>query len=128
MAKTIAFETPFKTGEKVRALAALPDVPEGTKGKVQLANGFRWKRYWVRFDNGVSLGQIDHDGLVRAKDWDRWHAGSASGQVAVGAGAGVVDTAGADHSGGGGGVTVNGVTIPQFLLDRSSSARSRLGG
>jgi hypothetical protein len=34
-------------------------VPEGTEGKVILANGFNWQRYRVAFDNGVELGDLD---------------------------------------------------------------------
>ena len=33
----------------------LPGVPEGTPGKVILANGFNWLRYRVRFESGVEL-------------------------------------------------------------------------
>jgi hypothetical protein len=97
------------------------------RGKVQVANGIRWKRYWVRFDNGVALGQVDHGKLVRAKDWDRWNAEASAPATAVvvtgdggaGAAAGAADA--------GGGVVVNGVTVPQKLLDRSAAAHARLG-
>jgi hypothetical protein len=128
MAKTLPLDAPFKTNEKVRATEDLRDVPKGMRGKVQVANGMRWRRYWVRFENGVSLGQIDQAKLVRAKDWDRWE--SAGSQSAVGpvAGDGAEDGAtAAGAADGGAGVAVNGVTVPQKLLDRSASARSRLG-
>lgn len=127
MAKTIAFDAPFKANEKVRAVADLPNVPEGMRGKVQVANGIRWRRYWVRFENGVSLGQIDHSKLVRAKDWDRWQesrAAVSSAAVATTDGAASAADGGGDA---GGGVVVNGATVPQRLLDRSKSARARLG-
>lgn len=128
MAKTIPFETPFKPNEKVRATEDLPNVPKGMRGKVQVANGIRWKRYWVRFDNGVSLGQIDHGRLVRAKDWARWEAEAsapATAATATGEGAAAAATAGAADAGGG--AVVNGVTVPQKLLDRSAAAHARLG-
>lgn len=46
-------------GDRVTAATDLPGVPSGTKGTVALANGFVWKRYWVRFENGVTLGSLD---------------------------------------------------------------------
>ena len=52
----------------VTAAVDLRDVPEGTPGKVILKNGFSWIRYWVRFDNGVSLGSLDRAVLVTAAD------------------------------------------------------------
>ena len=33
--------------------------PTGTKGKVMLVNGFQRFRYWVHFENGVDIGQLD---------------------------------------------------------------------
>lgn len=50
----------LKTGDRVRATADLRGVPDGTQGKVILANGFNWQRYRVLFDNGVELGDLDH--------------------------------------------------------------------
>jgi hypothetical protein len=49
----------LRIGDKVAATVALPDVPEGTAGKVILANGFNWMRYRVRFANGVELPDLD---------------------------------------------------------------------
>jgi hypothetical protein len=50
----------LKIGDRVRATVALPGVPQGTDGKVILANGFNWQRYRVLFDNGGELGDLDH--------------------------------------------------------------------
>ena len=54
----------LRMGDKVRAIADLPGtgrgaVPEGTEGKVLLANGFSWQRYRVLFVNGIELGDLD---------------------------------------------------------------------
>jgi hypothetical protein len=49
----------LRIGDKVEAKVALPDVPEGTAGKVILANGFNWMRYRVRFTNGIELPDLD---------------------------------------------------------------------
>ena len=51
--------------EKVKAAVDLRDDPEGTTGKVLLSNGLEWIRNWVRFDNGVEMGSIHRDKLVR---------------------------------------------------------------
>jgi hypothetical protein len=126
MAKTLPLDTPFKANEKVRATDDLPNVPKGTRGKVQVANGIRWKRYWVRFDNGVALGQVDQAKLVRAKDWERWEA-TAGAPAAAAAEPGEAAAAAGGAADAGGGVAVNGVTVPQKLLDRSVAARTRLG-
>jgi hypothetical protein len=53
-------------GDSVAASVDLVGVPAGTKGRVALANGFIWKRYWVRFDNGVTLGSLDGHHLSAA--------------------------------------------------------------
>lgn len=49
----------LKVNEKVTAIADLPGVPSGTKGKVMLANGMNWRRYRVAFANGAELGHLD---------------------------------------------------------------------
>jgi hypothetical protein len=49
----------LRLGDKVRATVDLPGVPEGTEGKVILANGFNWRRHRVQFVNGVELGNLD---------------------------------------------------------------------
>ncbi len=56
--------------EKVVAAIDLPHVPAGTKGKVLLVNGLTWIRYWVRFENGEQLGQLDGTVLARVDEWD----------------------------------------------------------
>lgn len=49
----------LKIHTKVVAATDLPRVPAGTPGKVTVANGLQWKRYWVRFENGVEHGHLD---------------------------------------------------------------------
>ena len=55
MPRTIDRTLPIKRYKKVVATVGLPGVPEGTVGKVRVANGFAWYRYWVDFDNGVRM-------------------------------------------------------------------------
>lgn len=64
-------EAKFKRHAKVVAAVDLPGVPAGTRGKVQLVNGMRWIRYWVRFKNGVELGQLGNDQLLSRDEWDK---------------------------------------------------------
>jgi hypothetical protein len=54
----------LRIGDRVRATVDLPGggrggVPEGTEGKILLANGFNWQRYRVLFENGIELGDLD---------------------------------------------------------------------
>lgn len=108
----------------------LRDVPQGTPGKVVLVNGFAWVRYWVKFDNGVYLGQINREDLATADEWkshlageDVW--GSASAATSGGDDGDGGDTGGGD--GGSGGVTTpSGTVVPQKLIDRAKAARTRL--
>ncbi len=51
--------------DKVEAAVDLPGVPAGTPGKILVANGFAWNRYYVKFDNGVAIGSIDGQYLRR---------------------------------------------------------------
>ena len=64
LAKPHADQLDLRLGDKVRATVDLEGVPEGTQGKVILANGFNWQRYRVRFVTGVELGDLDHRHLA----------------------------------------------------------------
>ena len=56
----------LKSHAKVRAIKDLPGVPEGTEGKVLLANGMNWRRYRVLFQNGHELGHLDARHIEKA--------------------------------------------------------------
>ena len=128
----------LKRGERVRLVAGLPGVSEGTEGKVAMANGFTWNRYWVRLVDGRVVGHIDHGDLVRTKDYDRFlvardreteEAARAALQAAeAGADPSAGSAAAEDAADGGAGeAVVNGVPVPAYLLERSADARARLG-
>ena len=116
----------FKRGEKVMNLDPFPGVPQGTRGRVYLVDGFAWTRYRVLFDNGVDVGSIDGTALARPRDYEdalaRREQAAAAEVVAVTDGA----DDGAAAGGGSGDKTVNGVVVPALLLDRSKRARERL--
>ena len=131
MAKTATAPDHLSKGDKVVARTALRDVAEGTGGRVILVNGFAWTRYWVRFDNGVSIGSLDRDVLATADEWKRFRAGDAGvfGAGAVDAGDGGSDEGEAATEGTAAGkATPSGTVVPQKLLDRATAARKRLGG
>lgn len=118
----------FKRNETVKTLDALPGVPQGTKGRVNLVDGFAWTRYRVLFDNGVDVGSLDGSSLARPRDYEgalerRAGAEAAEEAAASAEAAADGDAAAAD---GGGDKTVNGVVVPAMLLDRSKRARERL--
>ena len=122
-------------GEKVRLVADRPGLEAGAGGKVAMANGFAWRRYWVRFDDGRVVGHIDHGDLVRARDYDGFlaardrEAEQAEAAALAEASAAAKAIAGADPAAAGdtGETVVNGVTVPAYLLQRSADARTRLG-
>lgn len=118
---------------KVVAFNDLPGVPEGTAGRVAVVGGWdKWIRYHVLFDNGVGLSSINRGDLAPRKDYDAF---VEKRRTAIESGAFDVVEAdpsaegGAAEAGGdaGGGAVVNGVEIPGHLLERSKSARERLG-
>ena len=127
MSKTNDRTLPIKRFRKVVATVDLPGVPEGTIGKVRVANGFTWYRYWVAFDNGVRMGQVSHEPLCHEGDWGRFQLDRAEAErralealeapEASGEGDGPVEVAAGNRFG-----------VPEHLLQRSSDARTRLGG
>ena len=115
--------------EIVKAAINLRGVPEGTMGRVILSSGLDWVRYWVAFENGVELGSLHRDKLVREAEWDAYLAQRERSQEIVESDSEGQDSSeGSDSpSSGSGGVEVNGVLVPQLLLDRTKVALERLG-
>jgi len=128
----MAKKTPTATlqrKDKIKAAVDMRDVPEGTTGNVMLSNGLDWIRYWVRFDNGVEMGSIHRDKLVRVDEWDQYLIDRELAAERAAAGADDVgeDDSGGEIAGGSDGVTIGGTTIPQLLLDRTQAALERFG-
>ena len=126
MPRTIDRTLPIKRYKKVVATVELPGVPEGTVGKVRVANGFAWYRYWVDFDNGVRMGQVSHDHLCQEDDWGRYQFDRAEAERrALEAPEDSVDADGGDE--GAAGAVGNQFGVPDHLLQRSRDARTRVG-
>ena len=131
MASTAIAPDHLRKGDKIRTVADLRDVPEGTTGKVIMVDGLTWIRYWVHFDNGVYQGSIPRSKLVTAKEWKRHLAGEplpGQGGEVVADDSADVAADGAGDAGAGGKSTPSGTLVPQKLLDRAAAARVRLGG
>ncbi len=125
----------LKRGQKVKLVTDLPGVSAGAEGKVAMANGFAWYRYWVRFADGKVVGHIDHHDLVRAKDFERFlvarqREAEQAEKAALATGPSTdepaADTGAAAAGAGSSEAVVNGVTVPAYLLKRSADARTRL--
>ena len=125
MAKTIDRTLPIKRYKKIVATVDLPGVPEGTTGKVLVANGVTWYRYWVDFDNGVRLGQVGHQQVCLANDWDSFRIDRAETERRAAEAPEKSDES--DDGGDGGAAAGNRFGVPEHLLERSKAARQRLG-
>ncbi len=122
-------DVPLKRKQKVVATTDLRGVPEGTKGKVLLVNGFEWIRYRVLFDNGVDIGTLDRKYVGTADEYadlvDKRASGYFDEAEASDAGDGDGDEAVAEDAGDG--AVVNGVSVPARLLAMSAKRREILG-
>jgi hypothetical protein len=127
MPKTIDRTLPIKRYKKVVATVDLPGVPEGTVGKVRVANGVAWYRYWVDFENGVRLGQVGHQQVCHESDWNAFQADRAEAErrAAEAPDESADDSDDVAASGDGAG---NAFGVPEHLLERSRAARARLAG
>jgi hypothetical protein len=122
--KTAAVPEVLRRGDKVIATRELRGIPEGTEGTVSLVNGFEWVRYWVRFDNGVSLGSITRKALATPTELEQKVSGGAADGADEAEDA--EDAGDGDGDAGGGVTTTNGTLVPQKLIDRAAAARARL--
>lgn len=132
IAREIGNDGDLKRKSKVIAFDDLPGVPEGTRGRIALVDGWdKWIRYHVLFDNGVTMGSVNREHLAPAKQYDRYKTLRTSALESGVFDAPEVDETeeveSAEAEGAGGGATVNGVEIPSHLLERSRNARERLG-
>ena len=135
--KPVEYDTPFQRNDIVQATQDLPGVPVGTRGKIKVINGFTWQRYWVFFDNGIDVGSLDRDDLVRPQHWDQHFLEKelAQEQALRAAENAANGAAAADTSGDAAAAADPNdplarirAMVPPHLLERSAAARARLGG
>ena len=128
MPKNDTLPKSLKKRELVKAAVDLKGVPEGTSGTIILSNGLDWIRYWVSFENGIELGSLHRDKLVRASEWDEYLIKRDLIEEEITETSEVADTEDSSQAiSAGGGVEVNGVLVPQLLLDRTQAALERFG-
>ena len=127
MPKTIDRSLPIKRHKTVVATVDLPGVPEGTVGRVKVANGFAWYRYWVTFDNGVDLGHVSHDQLVHSGDWDQYQVDRVEAERRAAEAPDEIGGADASESDEAAGAGSDSHGVPEHLIERSRAARESLG-
>jgi hypothetical protein len=117
-----------RVGDVVVAVQPVGDIPEGTRGKVKVIDGFGWLRYWVAWDTGEWTGSVDSEAVVRADRLEQWRADrEASAAAALVAASAATEQAGegngdgTEAGAGGGGDS----RVPEHLLERSRQARAR---
>ena len=118
---------PLKAGDRVIVTQDIRGAAEGTRGRVKMAAGLTWPRYWVEFSNGRWIGSVSQTHLVREKDWEDFQVLREEEKKRPK----VVDTAasdGADGASDAGGAAATGPAsrVPSHLLERSRKARERL--
>ena len=118
-------KTPLKPRERVTLTRSIRGVPEGTHGRVKVANGLTWARYWVEFDNGAWVGSVSASDLVREGDYDEFVKRRA--EEALRPKEPEAPAAAAAAGDGGGGAAAGGAAsrVPAHLLERSQKARAR---
>ena len=109
--------------DKIVAVQAVKDIPEGTFGVVKMVVGQAWTRYLVEWDNGQWTGTVDGSKIVRRDRLDEYREAQAAAAEAAlrQASAPAPVAAVAAAAGGGGGDS----RVPDHLLERSRQARAR---
>jgi hypothetical protein len=125
----------LKKGDRVVATEPLRGVPEGTPGRIKVVDGLGpWIRAWVEFGNGVWLGSISVNKLVREGDWEAFQeqriadaerAAEAAKQAALAPAAAPADAAAAPAADGAAPASGEASKVPAALLARSQAAKAR---
>jgi len=120
-----------RVGDWVVAVEPVGDIPEGTRGRIKVVDGFGWVRYWVAWETGEWTGSVDSASVVRTDRLEQWRAEREAAQAAAQATqtAPASGPAGGNGDGGGGagaaGAAPGGGRVPEHLLERSRQARAR---
>ena len=127
MASTETGKKMLKPQERVTLTRSIRNVPEGTHGRIKVANGMTWARYWVQFDNGQWVGSVSAADLVREGDYEEFKRRQAEEALRPKTEEKPVEAAAA--SDGGGAAAVGAASrVPAHLLERSQKARARKAG
>jgi len=123
MAKTDSAKTMLKPHQRVTLTRDIRNVPEGTNGKIKVAQGLTWVRYWVQFDNGQWVGSVSAADLVREGDYEEFKRRRAEEALRPKVEEKPADAPAADA----GGAAAGGASsrVPAHLLERSRKARER---
>ena len=98
-------------------------MPEGTNGKIRVANGLTWARYWVQFDNGEWVGSVSAADLVREGDYEEFKKRRAEEALRPKTEEKPAEApAASDGAAPAGGAASR---VPAHLLERSQKARAR---
>lgn len=123
MAKTDSAKTMLKPQERVTLTRDIRNVPEGTNGKIKVALGLTWARYWVQFDNGQWVGSVSAADLVREGDYEEFKKRRAEEALRPKVEETPAEAPAADAGGGAAGAANS--RVPAHLLERSKKARER---
>ena len=119
-----------RVGDWVVAVEPMGDIPEGTRGRVKVIDGFGWVRYWVAWETGAWTGSVDSASVVRADRLEQWKADRAAAaeraamtaeQATATAAPGTNGDGAAGADAGAGGDS----RVPEHLLERARQARAR---
>jgi hypothetical protein len=109
-------------GDTIVAVAAVGDIPEGTRGRIKVVDGFEWIRYWVAWDTGEWTGSVDSASVVAESRLEQYRADrAAAAERAAAKAAAPVPAESGSADGNGGGTS----GVPEHLLERSRQARAR---
>ena len=122
MAKTDSAKTMLKPQERVTLTRDIRNVPEGTHGKIKVAQGLTWARYWVQFDNGQWIGSVSAADLVREGDYEDFKRRRAEEALRPKVEDKPAEAPAADAGAAAGGASSR---VPAHLLERSKKARER---
>jgi hypothetical protein len=116
----------LRVGDKVVAVKPVGAIPEGTRGRIKVADGFGWIRYWVAWETGEWTGSVDAGSVVAADRLETYRAAqaAASAQAATPAQPSGAPSGGDGATGSGGGDAGDG-RVPEHLLERARLARER---
>ena len=112
----------LRVGDIVVAVEPVGAIPEGTRGRIKVVDGFEWIRYWVAWDTGEWTGSVDSSSVVAESRLEQYKADQAAAAERAAAKAAAPAPTDGDGTAGDGAGTSG---VPEHLLERSRQARAR---